>query len=158
MSIKNSFAIVLSLIVFTATGCSSTALSQGGNPDSYVRGQTMAPGRVVEGVVLQTRQVGISGSKVATTIGATIGGLAGAALTKGKSNNFVTFLSGAVGAAAGGIAGAFISETKGEELVVKLADNDVRVIVQEKTSTAPIAGDRILVLVNGSEARVVSKR
>lgn len=158
MSIKSSIAIVLSLVVLTTTGCSTTAMSQGGNPDSYARGQTMAPGRVVEGIVLQTRPVNISGTKMATMIGATIGGLAGAALTKGKSNNFVTLLSGVAGAAAGGVAGTFVGETKGEELVVKLGDNDVRVIVQEKTNTAPVAGDRILVLVNGTQARVIAKR
>jgi outer membrane lipoprotein SlyB len=157
MTSKSSIAIV-SAILFAITGCSSTALNQGGNPDSYARGQTMVPGRVMEGTVLQIRQVSISGTKMASTIGAAIGGLAGAALTKGKANNFGMLLTGAVGAAAGGIVGTFASESKGTEIVVKLSDNNVRVFVQEKTGTAPVAGDKVLVLINGTEARIVSKQ
>lgn len=155
MSSKSIIAIVLSLAIVTLTGCASAG-GQGGNPNYYDRSQVFAPGAVIEGTVTQSRSVRLKGSGMATTVGAGLGGLAGAALTYAKSN-VVTFAVGAVGAAIGGFAASKMSETTGSEIVVQLVNNKTVVLVQESTDNVPAAGDRILLLINGKEARIVRK-
>lgn len=149
---KFQFAIAL-LAAMLTTGCVTVAQQQG-DPDVYSRNQAMAPGIVCEAIVLQVREVKISASEKYSAYGSIAGGLAGYALTKGNSKAAAA-LGVLAGALAGGFAGKFAGESLGEEIVVRLSNGEARVIVQERGTSAIMAGNRILVLVNGPEARIV---
>lgn len=90
---KSNFVITIILAVVTVflTGCAGMNLPQDGNPDFYSRAQTMRTGQVVQGVVLQVRDVSIGSGSAAKSLGAAAGGIAGFALTKGKSTHACVF-------------------------------------------------------------------
>ena len=155
---NKTFAVIFAVaLLILTTGCSTTALSAGGNPNSYARGQTFTPGKVFEGVVVQSRDVKIQGGAMTKTIGTGAGGLIGAVLAA-KAGTYVQIAAGAVGAITGGLISTVASETNGSEIVVKIPGSQTPlVLVHEMTGSDPVpaAGDRVYVLVNGSEARIV---
>lgn len=157
MQFTNLKAILTLLAVAILTGCAGAPLvSQQGNPNIYTRGQTMSPGHVVEGTVLQSRKVQIAAGSTMTGLGASIGGVLGA-VAANKKGYAVQSVGALLGAVAGGALGNAAGKTEGNEIVVQLADNSLRVIVQEPGAVAAVAGERVLLLINGSEARVVGR-
>lgn len=69
----------------------------------------------------------------------------------------------AIGTMIGGVGGTMIGSrvgrSVGEEVVVQLADNlGTRVVVQEKGNMVLAAGQKVLLLVNGMETRIVSSK
>lgn len=145
---------VITILLIMLTGCAANPMRQDGNPDVYSRAQSMSPGRVIEGTILQVRLVKIAASDKYAGVGAVIGGLVGAVASKGKGGA-ITGLSTLIGAAAGSTIATFAGDSVGEEIVVRLSDGDVRVIVQEKGKRTFAAGESILCLVNGKEVRIV---
>lgn len=143
------------LIVASITGCSSTPLlDHNGNPDSYGKTQTMNQGTVIEGTVVQVRPVRIEASNGVTGLSAAAGGITGVALTR-KSNGAVNALAGMAGAAAGAVIGQAAGASIGTEIVVQLPDNSRKVIVQNGEPNRYRPGDRVYILTNGWESRVV---
>lgn len=144
------------IVILTFMTCFFSGNSLAGSgPDYYENNQRMSMGTVREGVVLQTREVRIGGTKTATGIGAVVGGAVGGAVASNKNAGFLlSLVASTLGAAAGGALGQAVTSSGALEIVVKMG-NDVRVIVQEVTDVNPRSGDRVLVLVNGSEARIV---
>lgn len=150
-------ATILAVVISMLTGCASSPLTQGGNPDMYDRTQAMQPGRVVKGTVIQVREVRVSSSKMANTIGAVVGGVTGYAIARGRtSNGAASTLAGLAGAAAGNAFAALVGESKANEIVVELPGNDIRVVVQEKGQQLPSTGQKVLLLVNGAQVRIVT--
>lgn len=153
---RNLFIATLASIVLFVTGCTGMPVAQDGHPDVYSRGQSMRTGQVFEGRVLQVREVQLAAGAGAKSLGTAGGMLAGLVLTGGKSVQ-----AKAVGAMLGGFAGSMIGAAAGntaaDEIIVRLENNQTRVIVQDKGRTALQAGQKILVLVNGNEARIVGQ-
>lgn len=143
-------ALVLTTLL---TGCAG--MTQQGNPDVYSRTQSMSPGVVVTATVVQVREVKISASERYSTIGTVVGGVAGAALANGKSSG-ITVLSSIVGAGVGNVLGSVVGDSKGQEIVIRLANNQLRVIVQDKSVSPVIPGQEIFVMINGVETRIIA--
>lgn len=152
--IKTILALI-AVAVLAGCACSPLALQQG-NPDTYSRGQAMSPGYVVEGKVVQARKVKISASSTMTGLGATVGGLIGAVASHKKSGALQTVAT-MLGAAAGAAAGKVAGNTEGNEIVVLLSDDSMRVIVQEPGAITAVAGEKVLLLINGTETRIVGR-
>lgn len=149
--------IIKSILISTLFAMSATSFAssffQDGSPDAYNRNQSMQTGKVVEATVLQVREVSIGSSTASKAVGAGAGGIVGAALANGKSAFGMT-LGGLLGGAIGSAVAAVATESTGQEVIVRMGQ-DVRVIVQENGRMALSPGQRVLVLLNGSQARIV---
>lgn len=155
---RNSlFTIALAISVTLLTGCAGgPLLSQGGNSDIYARSQSMQVSQVVEGTILQVRDITISSGSTAKGIGAASGGILGAAMTRKKSSG-AQLLASIAGAGGGALIASAVGQTRGDEIVVRLNTNEHRSIVQEKSATSFRPGQKVLVIITGMEARVVPK-
>lgn len=144
--------IALALIVAVLTGCASTH----GVPNAYTRNQAMAPGRVIDGMIIQVRVVNIASSGTAQMGGAAAGAAAGALLGRNTSGakRAIAILGGA---ALGMYGGNQLGAKQAEEIVVRLSDASSRVIVQEPGAVPHRAGEHVLVLVNGTQTRIVER-
>jgi outer membrane lipoprotein SlyB len=143
------------LAVASITGCASNSLLEhNGNPDSYGRTQAMNQGTVIDGTVVQVRPVRIEASNGVTGLSAAAGGITGVALTR-KNNGAVNALAGMAGAAAGAVIGQVAGASNGTEIVVQLPDNSRKAIVQNGEPNRYRPGDRVYILTNGWESRVV---
>lgn len=149
---KKIITIALAFIVTVLTGCASTH----GNPNVYTRSQAMAPGRVIAGMIIQVRPVTIASSTNAQLGGAAAGAATGALLTRNTSG--VVRAVGIIGGAVAGIMGGNqLGTTQSEEIVVRLTDASTRVIVQEPGTYPRRPGEHVLVLVNGTQTRIVER-
>ena len=147
---KKITTIVLALIVTVLTGCASTH----GNPNVYTRNQAMAPGRVIQGMIIQVRPVVIASSGIAQAGGAAAGAGVGALLTRNTSGT-VRAVAMIGGAALGLLGGNNVGTKEAEEIVVRLTDASSRVIVQEPGATPRRPGEKVFLLINGTQARIV---
>lgn len=147
--------VFAALIAFAGTSLAGP-ISQGGQPDVYTRNQSMQMGRVVEGTVVQVREVTIGSGTTANTIGAVVGGVAGAAIGQ-KHGAAAMTVATLLGGAAGTLFGSMAGQTKGDEIVVNLGNQGYQSIVQERGAFSYSPGQKVLVMINGMEARIVSK-
>lgn len=160
---RNKFIIAAVAMAFAVP---AQARLMGDNPSesysrsgsAYARGETLSGGDVVEGTVLQVREVKMEASATArttgTVAGAGIGGAVGAALPKNKAAKVV---GGIVGGVAGGAAGQTIGEAVSEEIVVELIiklDSGKKIFVVQKDDTGIQPQDRVFILKAGRTLRV----
>lgn len=150
-SITRKIVILMSAVLLSA--CSTVPqFSQRGNPDTYARGQAMKQGKVMQGVVLQARDITLKSGGAPIATGAGLGAGLGALLGRNSKNQkWIALATGG----AGFLAGASAGTTTAQEIVVVLGDGTSRVIVQEPGSVQARKGDKVLVLVNGPESRIV---
>lgn len=145
------FTIVLALAAAaTLAGC---ATSKSG--DVYSREEALREQTVRLATVESVRPVTIQGTRsgIGAASGAVVGGVAGSGVGHGKGSTIASVL-GAVG---GGVAGQAIEEgttrKNGVEITVRLANGELRAIVQEETDKfAP--GQRVRLLTSGGVTRV----
>ncbi|MBK4736016.1 outer membrane lipoprotein [Noviherbaspirillum pedocola] len=155
---KTIVTIALALVVSVLTGCAGMPMmnAQNANPNVYGRNQAMAAGYVIEGTVVQVRHVTIAGSGSGQTYGAIAGGAAGLWLGRNTSGA-VRALTTIAGAFGGSEVGRRVTASQGEEIIVRLVDGTNKVIVQEPGAINAQVGERVAVLINGSQTRIVSR-
>lgn len=158
-SSKTLLLAILAFAVALLTGCAGNPIlgSQEGNPDVYERTQVMNPGGVVEATIEQVRQVQIGASTGTKTVGAAAGGAACIALTS-RGPATVALVAGLACAQVGRMFASHAGQSVGNEIVIKLVkDATMHVIVQEKGAIDYKKGDKVLVLCNGAEKRIVAR-
>lgn len=142
--------------LFAALAPFASVQGQSGN----VYGQAQIRGSVQEGVVLQTRNVmtepqTYNQQMIGTTVGGVVGGLIGHAIN--RNNN--SYVGGLIGAAAGGIAGnvvaSNIARTEAREILLRTTDGGIMAVVQPLPAPEVAAGDRIAVLNQGGQLRII---
>jgi outer membrane lipoprotein SlyB len=154
---KFKSAITLFFTALVLIGCGTQMIGQRGNPDAYARSQAMTTSTVVEATVVQVRKVKVASGSGFTSLAAGIGGLTGVALAR-NSNGNKSLVAGMVGALTGGLIGSAAGTTTANEIIVYLPDNTRRAIVQDEGNASYAAGDTVLVVLNGNEARIVEKQ
>ena len=152
MSISRTAALV-SLLSATMliTACASTSNSNTFSSNQTGRAQTVQMGSVyaVRDVTIQNAP-----SRVGTTTGAVLGGIAGSTLGSGSRANAAGAVGGAV---AGGMAGNAItsSNSAGVEITVRLDSNQLIALVQAGSSNEFRVGDVVRVTSDGQTTRVI---
>ncbi|WP_194727086.1 hypothetical protein [Noviherbaspirillum malthae] len=154
---KFKSAITLLFTALVLIGCGTQIIGQRGNPDRYTRNEAMTTSTVVEATVVQVRKVKVASGSGFTSLASGIGGLTGVVLAR-NSNGNTSLVAGMVGALTGGLIGSVAGTSTAEEIIVYLPDHTRRAIVQEEGSGSYSAGDSVLVVLNGSEARIVEKQ
>ena len=146
MEIKLTTLLVL--VSLLGAGCASTS------PNVYTQNETMRVAEVREGVVVSLRPVTIAGNQtpwVGAGIGAVLGGLAGNAISGHSTGGTIA------GAVVGGIAGAVIenqaTKEHGDEITVRLDNNQTVAVVQQDGQGIRV-GDRVRLVSEGSRTRV----
>lgn len=155
---KTIVTIAFAFVVSMLTGCAGMPMlnGQNANPNVYSRNQAMAAGYVIEGAVVQVRQVTIAGSGSGQAYGAIAGGAAGLWLGRNTSGAVRT-LTTIVGALGGSEVGRRVTTSQGQEIIVRLVDGTNKVIVQEPGAINATVGERVAVLINGTQTRIVSR-
>lgn len=144
--------LVLCLAVVALAGCASSR-----SGDVYSREQARHEMNVRMGVIESVREVQIEGTKTGagTLAGGAVGGVAGSSVGGGKGQ----IVGAVVGAVAGAVAGHAIEEgatrKRGVELTVRLDDGKTIAVVQEDDPALFRIGDRVRVLSDYRETRVV---
>lgn len=125
--------------------------------DSRQRTEALQVGRVVEGVVVQARNVQVAPTTTANTVSTGIGGLLGGALGSqaGKGNG--KYIAGALGAVLGGVAGNAVGErvnsATAQELIIRKSDGGLVAITQAESSLH--SGQAVYLVESYGKARVV---
>ena len=151
MQINHKFCSILISISLLLCSCARNI-----SPDTYAVGTVGQVNRAVKGVIINARQVNISGSQsgIGATSGAAAGGVAGSAIGGGTRANIIGAIGGAV---VGGIIGSAIEEWStqqtGMEYVVETENGALITLVQGKEPKLN-AGDRVVVIY-GTTSRVI---
>lgn len=125
--------------------------------DSRQRSEALQSGRVVEGVVVQLRNIRVAPTTAANTVSAGVGGLLGAALGSqaGKGNG--KYIAGVLGAVLGGVAGNAVGErvssAVAQELIVRKRDGVLVSITQAESSL--YAGQAVYLVESYGKIRVI---
>ena len=154
---KSIVTTVLVFVIAALTGCANVPMTaQNGNANVYAPRQALAAGRVIDGIVTQVRIVTIESSTNSKLAGGAIGGIVGNLLARNANN---TARTGAtlIGGALGAVAGHQLGKHEAEEVVVMMADGYRRVLVQEPGAAPRRVNQRVLVLINGDEARIIDR-
>ena len=143
--------------VLVLTGCETT--NQGSK--TYTRAQAQRPMTAQNGTVMAAQDVTIQASQSGggAVGGGIVGGILGHALV-GKSGPATKRVGATLGALAGA-AGGSVAEKKlgqktGIELMVKLADDSILVVVQEKDEEFAV-GDKVRVITSPDGATRVTR-
>jgi len=145
--------MILLAAVTALTALAGCASSNSG--DVYSRGETRREQTVRLATVESVRPVTIEGTKtpIGAVAGGAVGGIAGSGVGHGKGSS----IAGVLGAVGGGLAGAAIEEgatrKQGVEITVRLANGELRSIVQEETDKF-VAGQKVRLLTSGGTTRV----
>jgi outer membrane lipoprotein SlyB len=125
---------------------------------SRARYETLSHGRVLEGVVVQTRNIAIQPTTTSNIASASIGGAIGAAIGSriggGQGRMLATTLGGIIGAATGKIAGDAFSGTQGQELIIRMNSGVLMSITQSESNLMP--GQQVYLVESGGKIRVTS--
>jgi outer membrane lipoprotein SlyB len=146
------FEILLACLATSAVlaGC---ATSKSG--DVYSRDEAMREQTVRLATVESVRPVTIQGTRsgIGAAAGGVVGGVAGSGVGHGKGST----IAGVLGAVGGGVAGQALEEGTtrkgGVEITVRLANGELRAIVQEETDKF-VAGQKVRLLSSGGVTRV----
>ena len=150
--LMGTLMIAVSLIL---SGCASPGLTG----KTYSQSEARQVQTVRYGTVLSVTPVVIEGRKdgvVGTGAGAIVGGIAGSTIGGGKGSGIATVL----GAVAGGMVGQAIegnvTRKQGQEITVRLSNNEILSIVQEVENQSFFkAGDQVRLLQRNGVIRVV---
>ena len=125
---------------------------------SRTRYETLSSGRVLEGVVVQTRNITIQPTTTSNIASAGIGSVLGAAIGSragsGHGRMLATTLGGIIGAAAGKVAGDAFSGTQGQELIIRMGSGALMSITQSESNLMP--GQQVYLVESGGKIRVTS--
>lgn len=123
---------------------------------AYSRGDALAVMSVRNGTLEGVRTVKLSGtlSGVGALAGGAIGGIAGSGIGKGKGKMIATILGALAGAGVGAALEESNTTTMGEELIIRLDNNELIAVVQEFGEERFQAGQRVRVLANQRAVRV----
>lgn len=155
---KRIFAIIIAAIAMHAGITTSAYAGEwdiGAN--SRMRQEALAVGRVVEGVVIQARNIDLAPTPAANTVSTGLGGLIGAALGSqaGKGNG--KYVGGVIGAVLGGIAGNAVGEkvssATAQELIIRKSDGGLIVITQSESALN--AGQAVYLTESNGRVRVI---
>lgn len=125
--------------------------------DSRQRNEALQVGRVVEGVVVQARNIRVAPTGTANTVSTGLGGLLGGALGSqaGKGNG--KYIAGALGAILGGVAGNAVGErvnsATAQELIIRKNDGGLVSITQAESSL--YAGQGVYLVESYGKVRVI---
>lgn len=126
---------------------------------SRQRQEALVTGRVVEGIVLQTRAVRVEPTGSANVVSTGVGGLLGAAIGsqvgKGKGRMLAGTLGAILGGAAGNALGDEVSSANAQELIVKKSDGEIIAITQAESSLQP--GQPVYLVDSYGKVRVIPK-
>jgi len=126
--------------------------------ETYSRDDARQIQQLEFGIIEQIKMVQIEGTKsaIGAGSGAIIGGVAGSSIGGGRG----VIIATVIGAIAGGMAGSAIEESvtkrQGMEITIRKESGQLISIVQELSPNQSFSvGDRVRVLNNNGEARVV---
>lgn len=148
-------------MIFIAMAMVATATAHAGQWDiganSMQRNEALSVGRVVEGVIVQARQVAIAPTTAANSVTTGVGGLLGAALGSqaGKGNG--RYVAGALGAVLGGVAGNAVGEkvntATAQELIIRKNDGGLISVTQAESNL--FAGQAVYLTESYGKVRVI---
>lgn len=127
------------------------------SPDTYAVGSVGQINRAIRGIIINARQVNVSGSQtgVGAAAGAAAGGVAGSAIGGAMRENIVGAIGGAV---VGGIVGGMVEEgatsQQGIEYVVETENGALITIVQG--TDPPLAMGQKVIVIYGQKSRVIA--
>jgi outer membrane lipoprotein SlyB len=143
------------LLACLATGAVLAGCATSKSGDVYSREEAMREQTVRLATVESVRPVTIQGTRsgIGAAAGGVVGGVAGSGVGHGKGST----IAGVLGAVGGGVAGQALEEGTtrkgGVEITVRLANGELRAIVQEETDKF-VAGQKVRLLTNGGVTRV----
>lgn len=152
MKFRTTLLAAASAALLLAPGCASDL-----SGSTYSRDGARAQQAVYHGTLTRIEQVRIEGTD--GTLGGIGGAVAGAAIGSTMGGGRGHTVGGALGGIAGALAGAAIEKSatgtsNGLELTVKLDDGSERIVVQTAGKDAFSVGQRVRLIVSGSESRV----
>ena len=111
---------------------------------------------VYDATVLAVRPVTIDGSQsgVGAGAGAIVGGIAGSAIGGGNGAAIATVLGAVVGGVAGNAIERDSTTQNGVEIIVQMRDGQRLAVIQGVTADAWTAGDPVVMIVTGGNARI----
>jgi outer membrane lipoprotein SlyB len=140
------------LLIFLLYGCMRNI-----SPDTYAVGSVGQVNRAVKGMIVNARQVNVSGSQsgLGAAAGAGAGGVAGSAIGGAARENIVGAIGGAV---VGGVIGAMVEEgatrQQGMEYVVETENGSLITVVQGAEPQL-VVGQKVIVIY-GQRSRVIA--
>ncbi|WP_372739633.1 glycine zipper 2TM domain-containing protein [Neptunomonas sp.] len=156
---KNMRGVLLGTVTvamaLVLSGCSTPGLT--GKTYTYSEARQVQTVRYA--TVLSATPVIIEGRKdgiVGTGAGAIVGGIAGSTLGGGKGSSIATVLGAVAGGAAGQAIEGNVTRKQGQEITVRLSNNEILSIVQEVENGSYFrAGEQVRILNRGGVTRVV---
>ena len=126
------------------------------NPNVVPVYQAQRVSHVYDATVLAVRPVTIDGSQsgVGAGAGAIVGGIAGSAIGGGNGAAIATVLGAVVGGVAGNAIERDSTTQNGVEIIVQMRDGQRRAVIQGMTADAWTAGDPVIMIVTGGNARI----
>lgn len=155
-------AVILAVVVSVALGgCMATVpQNQQKSAQTYERVDNLGAGYAREATVVAVRQVQVAASsnsgRTGTTVGAALGGLAGAAATK-RSDGYTRAAATIVGGVLGSAIGNAVSRDEpqvGHEIIARTPNGQLVTVVQTE-GVAPLIGQRVYLVGMGRNTRVV---
>jgi len=150
---KILLSTLLLLVMLSIIGCQPMLTGE-----TYSRDDARQIQQLEFGIIEQIKMVQIEGTKsaIGAGSGAIIGGVAGSSIGGGRG----VIIATVIGAIAGGMAGSAIEESvtkrQGMEITIRKESGQLISIVQELSPNQSFSvGDRVRVLNNNGEARVV---
>jgi outer membrane lipoprotein SlyB len=139
------------IVIALALGACATS-----NPNVVPVYQAQRVSHVYDATVLTVRPVTIDGSQsgVGAGAGAIVGGIAGSAIGGGNGAAFATVLGAVVGGVAGNAIERDSTTQNGVEIIVQMRDGQRRAVIQGVTADAWTAGDPVIMIVTGGNARI----
>jgi outer membrane lipoprotein SlyB len=143
------------LLACLATSAVLAGCATSKSGDVYSREEAMREQTVRLATVESVRPVTIQGTRsgIGAAAGGVVGGVAGSGVGHGKGST----IAGVLGAVGGGVAGQALEEGTtrkgGVEITVRLANGELRAIVQEETDKF-VAGQKVRLLTVGGVTRV----
>lgn len=122
--------------------------------NSAQRQEALSVSQVVEGTVLQVRNVAVEPSTTANVVSTSLGRVIGAALGSRVGNGQGRIVAGAIGGLLGAVAGKTAGEhfdAQAQEAVIRLRSGNVIAVTQAESSL--YAGQEVL-LVSGASGKV----
>lgn len=145
----------VALFSLLMTGCMADLTGS-----NYDRGEARTLQSVQFGEVVELEAVRVDGSQgLGAIAGAAAGGIAGSTIGGGKGKSLATIAGAVAGGVLGNLAERKTTETNGVNLTIRLDNgNHVSVVQQVEQGNNFRVGDRVKVLSNGRQGRVVHSR
>lgn len=157
MAISRWFSVAyVTLFSLLVTGCMADLTGS-----NYDRGEARTLQSVQFGEVVEMEAVKVDGSQsgLGAVAGAAAGGVAGSTIGGGKGKSLATIAGAVAGGVLGNLAERKTTESNGVNLTIRLdSGNYVSVVQQVEANNSFRVGDRVKILSNGRQSRVVHSR